>query len=132
MKLLSSFAALGLYFLPHVFALAVSSTKSAKRAQVILADGTSMQYGSSLDGLKWQSSGMVVYFLHVRRLDADPNASCSEGVLIQGCNNINITDCYSLRLDDDPNSELDPGGATPRQRIEFLTETGAGEMMPSS
>ncbi|KAF5375953.1 hypothetical protein D9615_008154 [Tricholomella constricta] len=78
------------------------------RAQVLLADGTSMQFGTVSSDLSWQASG----------------------ILYQGCKDsvsfpINIVDCYGLTLSSDPTANLDPGGATPRQRIEFLTPGAA-------
>ncbi|KZP11496.1 hypothetical protein FIBSPDRAFT_962253 [Athelia psychrophila] len=73
------------------------------RADVTLADGTSMQYGAlAPEGLEWQSSGVLV------------KGGCSSTLQF-------ITDCYELELGGDPSQELDPGYATARQRIEFLT-----------
>lgn len=69
----------------------------------IMADGTSMQSGKTADGsgLWWQSSGILT------------SGGCPEEVLIENC--------YTLQLSGNPKQHLDPGGRTPRQRIEFLT-----------
>ncbi|KAF8313836.1 hypothetical protein DL93DRAFT_1125129 [Clavulina sp. PMI_390] len=76
----------------------------AKRTDIVLADGTSMQYSSASlpNGLKWQASGFLQH------------GGCSSGKQF-------ITDCYEMRLVADPAQQLDPGSASPRQRIEFLT-----------
>lgn len=39
-----------------------------------------------------------------------------------------ISDCYELSLSSNPTRQLDPGGATPRQRIEFLTAHQPGSL----
>ncbi|KAG0139755.1 hypothetical protein CROQUDRAFT_666043 [Cronartium quercuum f. sp. fusiforme G11] len=68
-----------------------------------MATGTSMQTGKIKDGsgLMWQSSGTLT------------KGGCPKTVLIKNC--------YTLKLSEDPSKNLDPGGRTPRQRIEFLT-----------
>ncbi|KAI8451634.1 hypothetical protein BY996DRAFT_4559211, partial [Phakopsora pachyrhizi] len=68
-----------------------------------LSDGSSMRSGKCTDnyGLLWQSSGIL------------EKGSCPQEA--------SIKNCYSLFLSGDPDQHLDPGGRTPRQRIEFLT-----------
>lgn len=68
-----------------------------------MSDGTSMQSGKTTDGsgLIWQSSGKLT------------QGDCPKTVLIRNC--------YTLKLSENPNQDLDPGGKTPRQRIEFMT-----------
>lgn len=90
-----------------LFALSLSAPldSSLDKRYTVLADGTSMQYGTTNDGsgLQWQSSGQL-----------------AQG----GCKNSvdHINNCYHMYLTSDPNQMLDPGSASGnRQRIEFLT-----------
>ncbi|KAH9811097.1 hypothetical protein DFH28DRAFT_983702 [Melampsora americana] len=71
--------------------------------QETLSDGKSMKTGKLNDQtrLTWQSSGILI------------KGNCPKNVLIENC--------FGLQLSEDPNQNLDPGGRTPRQRIEFLT-----------
>ncbi|KAF8313785.1 hypothetical protein DL93DRAFT_2167593 [Clavulina sp. PMI_390] len=82
----------------------VFAALNPKRADVVLANGTSMQYSKSplANGLSWQASGFL------------ESGGCSSGKQY-------ISDCYEMSLVADPTQQLDPGAGTPRQRIEFLT-----------
>jgi len=77
----------------------------------VLANGSTMIFGTAPNGLQFQASGAL-----------------SEGC--SGSTNfpIFITDCYSIQLTSDPTKELDTGFRppdTPRQRVEFLTPHAA-------
>ncbi|EJU01071.1 hypothetical protein DACRYDRAFT_108402 [Dacryopinax primogenitus] len=62
-----------------------------------LADGSSYKTGK-VEGLTWQASG----------------------VLTHGCsNNPGIADCFGMILSSDPNTNLEPGNWSPRQRAEL-------------
>jgi hypothetical protein len=92
-------------------------------AKVQLSDGTSMQYGVASADLQWQSSG--ISNLPTHRLSQSDFLVLS-GILYQGCDSpMNITDCYTLSLSQDPTKNLDPGFPTPRQRIEFRSPNQA-------
>ncbi|KAF8313784.1 hypothetical protein DL93DRAFT_1117928 [Clavulina sp. PMI_390] len=81
-----------------------AAAENSKRADVVLADGTSMQYSTAplANGLSWQASGFL------------EKGGCSSDKQY-------ITDCYEMRHVADPTQNLDPNAATPRQRTEFLT-----------
>ncbi|KAF5375908.1 hypothetical protein D9615_008163 [Tricholomella constricta] len=98
-----SLASIALALVASANALSLQS-----RAQVLLADGKSMQFGTARNNFSWQASG----------------------ILYQGCKDsvsfpINIANCYALSLSSDPTAHLNPGAATPRQRIEFLSPGAA-------
>jgi len=82
-----------------------------RRADVELANGTSMQYSTADNepaGLEWQASGVLI------------KGGCSSTIQF-------ITDCYELEMSDDPSLMLDPGYNPPRQRTEFLSNTKAAD-----
>ncbi|KII84814.1 hypothetical protein PLICRDRAFT_179151 [Plicaturopsis crispa FD-325 SS-3] len=68
-----------------------------------LSTGTSMQYGTLSNGLKWQSSG----------------------ILSQPCKSSTISNCYALALNANTSANLDPGFTPTRQRIEFRAPNSA-------
>ncbi|EGG03415.1 uncharacterized protein MELLADRAFT_90136 [Melampsora larici-populina 98AG31] len=77
--------------------------ESESESDQTLSDGKSMKTGKLNDQshMLWQSSGVLT------------KGNCPKNVLIENC--------FGLELSDDPSQNLDPGGRTPRQRIEFLT-----------
>jgi hypothetical protein len=109
-----------------------NSSRLTMRTATVLANGTSMQYSSSPlpNGLNWQASGYVWFVAQGQSSNIFLYQTIPLCRFLQrgGCSSTKqlIKDCYELRLTNDPSMQLDPGSATPRQRIEFLTAHRAG------
>lgn len=106
----------------------------------VLSDGHTMAYGALTKSQKWQSSGSVFPC----PLDTPSNGLYDADPLTFRLLNLrflqkngggnfattNINNYFTIKLTSDPKSELDPGGRTPRQRVEFLNAHSPGKLLP--